>query len=81
MTQEEFITLMRKPVDKIHKADFKQTKEGWVLCTKPSGETYGLIINSLVEDISAGKKEYVNYDEKKKILEFRYAKGEANPFK
>ena len=81
MTQEQFIEMMKKPSEKIHKADFKQTKNGWVQCTKPNGEEYGLIINSLVDDIQQGKKEYVSYDDRTQVLSFRYAKGKNNPFK
>lgn len=81
MTQEQFIEMMKKPVDKIHKADFKQTKHGWVQCTKPNGDTYGLIINSLVDDIANGSKEFVDYDDRIQVLRFKYAKGNNNPFK
>lgn len=81
MTQEQFVEMMKKPVDKIHKADFKNTKSGWVQCTKPNGDNYGLIISSLVDDIANGHKEFVEYDDKEQVLSFRYGKGEGNPFK
>ena len=81
MTKEQFVEMMKKPTDKIHKADFKETKNGWVSCTKPNGEEYGLIINSLVDDIQQGSKEFVSYDDRTQVLSFRYAKGKNNPFK
>ena len=80
MDQEEFIKMMKKPTDKIHKADFKQTQSGWVKCVKPDGTEYGLIINSLVDDIANGHKEFVSYDDRTQVLSFRY-KEKGNPFK
>ena len=81
MTQEQFIELMKKPSEKIHKANFAKVKSGWVSCTKPDNTEYGLIINSLVDDIANGSKEFVSYDEKKQILSFKYGKNNSNPFK
>ena len=79
--KDKFLELMKKSEDKTHIADFKETKSGWVQCTKPNGDTYGLIINSLVDDLANGKKEFVDYEDKKQILRFRYGRGEGNPFK
>ena len=81
LNKEDFVELMKKPTDKIHSANFKETKNGWVKCVKPTGEEYGLIINSLVDDIQQGKKDFVSYDDKTQVLQFMYAKGEGNPFK
>ena len=65
---------------KVHRADFKNTKAGWVQCTKPTGETYGLITASLLSDIREGNKKFINYEKKSQILEFEYV-GSSNPFK
>ena len=62
-----------------HVADCNTVQSGWIKCTKPNGEVYGLIINSFTKRIDAGEIIVDKEDEKKGLIEFHYA-GSKSPF-
>lgn len=62
-----------------HVADCNSTQKGWIKCTKPNGDVYGLLINSFVARIDNGELIVDKEDEKKGIIEFHYA-GSKSPF-
>jgi hypothetical protein len=62
-----------------HVADCNAVQSGWIKCTKPNGDVYGLIINSFTKRIDAGEIVVDKEDEKKGLIMFHYA-GSKSPF-
>lgn len=66
-------------VSKVHQALTNETKAGWIKCIKPSGDTYGLIIDQFIKRIDDGEIIVDKEDEEKGIIFFTY-KGSGSPF-
>ena len=64
---------------KKHVADCNSIKEGWIKCTKPSGDVYGLIVTQLKARIDKGEIVVDSEDVDKGLITFHYA-GSKSPF-
>lgn len=65
-------------VERVHKAYVNEQKNGYLKCTKPNGDQYGLVTNLFVKRIDDGEIIVIKEDVKSGIIEFKY--NNTNPF-